>query len=106
MLTLHLLLFSTVAFTVDPLYQQTSAQFDEGGARGLLLNTLGVYNDCRIMFDSWDIPGKNMKSGFTQNRESFETINVSFIKGIACPAVLPKDLSSFYFSYPKFVNGN
>lgn len=69
-----------VAFTVDPLYQQTSAQFDEGGARGLLLNTLGVYNDCRIMFDSWDIPGKNMKSGFTQNRESFETINVSFIK--------------------------
>lgn len=69
-----------VAFTVDPLYHQTSAQFDEGGAKGLLLNTLGVYNDCRIVFDSWDIPGKSMKSGFTQNKESFEMINVSFIK--------------------------
>lgn len=69
-----------VAFTVDPLYHQTSAQFDEGGAKGLLLNTLGVYNDCRIVFDSWDIPGKSIKSGFTQNKESFETINISFIK--------------------------
>lgn len=69
-----------VAFTVDPLYHQTSAQFDEGGAKGLLLNTLGVYNDCRIVFDSWDIPGKSIKSGFAQNKESFETINISFIK--------------------------
>lgn len=69
-----------VAFTVDPLYHQTSAQFDEGGAKGLLLNTLGVYNDCRIVFDSWDIPGKSIKSGFTQNKENFETINISFIK--------------------------
>ncbi|KAI8032010.1 Condensin complex subunit 2 [Camellia lanceoleosa] len=32
-----------VAFAVDPLYHQTSAQFDEGGAKGLLLNNLGVY---------------------------------------------------------------
>ncbi|KAJ8764647.1 hypothetical protein K2173_006729 [Erythroxylum novogranatense] len=47
-----------VAFAVDPLYHQTSAQFDEGGAKGLLLNNLGVYGDCRVLFDSQEIPGK------------------------------------------------
>uniref|UniRef100_A0A6N2MC00 Condensin complex subunit 2 n=1 Tax=Salix viminalis TaxID=40686 RepID=A0A6N2MC00_SALVM len=40
-----------VAFAVDPLYHQTSAQFDEGGAKGLLLNNLGVYGGCRVLFD-------------------------------------------------------
>ncbi|XP_057862011.2 condensin complex subunit 2 isoform X2 [Cryptomeria japonica] len=69
-----------VAFTVDPLYHQTSAQFDEGGAKGLLLNTLSVYNDCRIVFDSLDIPGKNMKSSVTQNNDIHETVDMRFIK--------------------------
>lgn len=31
-----------VEFDVDPLFQKTSAKFDEGGARGLLLNNLTV----------------------------------------------------------------
>lgn len=43
-----------LAFEVDPLFTKTSAQFDEGGARGLLLNHLSVYNDCDIIFDSND----------------------------------------------------
>uniref|UniRef100_A0A2N9IKJ2 Condensin complex subunit 2 n=1 Tax=Fagus sylvatica TaxID=28930 RepID=A0A2N9IKJ2_FAGSY len=47
-----------VAFSVDPLYHQTSAQFDEGGAKGLLLNNLGVYGGCRVLFDSFEVPGK------------------------------------------------
>lgn len=29
-------------FEIDPLFQQTSAKFDEGGAKGLLLNNLAV----------------------------------------------------------------
>lgn len=68
-----------VAFTVDPLYHQTSAQFDEGGAKGLLLNTLGVYNDCRIIFDSSDVPGKSMKSTLAQNTD-LSMIDISFVK--------------------------
>eukprot|EP00735_Rhodelphis_limneticus_P001138 TRINITY_DN116_c0_g1::TRINITY_DN116_c0_g1_i1::g.14234::m.14234 TRINITY_DN116_c0_g1::TRINITY_DN116_c0_g1_i1::g.14234 ORF type:complete len:685 (+),score=182.38,sp/Q564K3/CND2_ARATH/28.91/3e-20,Cnd2/PF05786.9/2.1e-50 TRINITY_DN116_c0_g1_i1:130-2055(+) len=28
--------------------------FDEGGAKGLLLNNIGVHNGCRLMFDSMD----------------------------------------------------
>jgi len=29
-------------FDIDPLFQKTSAKFDEGGAKGLLLNNLSV----------------------------------------------------------------
>ena len=45
-----------LAFAVDPLFHKTSAQFDEGGARGLLLNNLSVYRGCEIVFDSMDVP--------------------------------------------------
>jgi condensin complex subunit 2 len=41
-------------FSVDPLFRKTSAAFDEGGASGLLLNHLNVYNGCEIIFDSSD----------------------------------------------------
>ncbi|KAL1917754.1 uncharacterized protein VTP21DRAFT_3588 [Calcarisporiella thermophila] len=41
-------------FAVDPLFKKTSADFDEGGARGLLLNHLGVDRECRIIFDASD----------------------------------------------------
>ena len=32
-------------FEIDPLFQKTSAKFDEGGAHGLLLNNLSIDND-------------------------------------------------------------
>ena len=41
------LCFVLVASTVDPLYHGISAQIDEGGAKGLLLNNLGVYGGCQ-----------------------------------------------------------
>ena len=40
--------------TTDPLFQKTSASFDEGGAKGMLLNNLSVQNGCQIVFDSSD----------------------------------------------------
>ncbi|CAO3646368.1 unnamed protein product [Cunninghamella echinulata] len=43
-----------VDFSVDPLFKKTSADFDEGGARGLLLNHLNLDQDCKIIFDSSD----------------------------------------------------
>lgn len=67
-----------VAFAVDPLYHQTSAQFDEGGAKGLLLNNLGVYGGCRVLFDSFEIPG-NCMSCATELDKS-DTIDLSFAK--------------------------
>ncbi|KAI8987588.1 condensin complex subunit 2/barren [Mycotypha africana] len=41
-------------FAIDPLFKKTSADFDEGGARGLLLNHLGLDQNCKIIFDASD----------------------------------------------------
>jgi condensin complex subunit 2 len=46
-------------FTVDPLFKKTSADFDEGGAGGLLMNHLGVDSRARIVFDASDVPGQD-----------------------------------------------
>lgn len=41
------------AYDIDPIFHKMSQKFDEGGAKGLLLNNLGVANDgCRIILDS------------------------------------------------------
>ena len=39
-------------FEVDPMFKKTSAAFDEGGARGLLLNHLCVRDGCTVVLDS------------------------------------------------------
>ncbi|KAB8336642.1 hypothetical protein FH972_020953 [Carpinus fangiana] len=41
-------------FSVDPLFKKASADFDEGGAKGLLLNHLTIDAQGRIVFDSSD----------------------------------------------------
>lgn len=41
-------------FAVDPLFKKASADFDEGGAKGLLLNHLAIDSHGRIVFDSSD----------------------------------------------------
>ena len=41
-------------FSVDPLFKKASADFDEGGAKGLLLNHLTIDRYGRIVFDSSD----------------------------------------------------
>lgn len=67
------------AFTIDPLFQQTSAQFDEGGAKGLLLNNLSVFRGCEIVFDSGDIPDRgSAKPG--PNPGSDKWVNLTFLQ--------------------------
>ena len=39
---------------MDPLFKKTSADFDEGGAMGLLMNHLGVDGKGRVVFDAGD----------------------------------------------------
>ena len=41
-------------FSVDPLFKKVAADFDEGGAKGLLLNHLAIDVNGRIVFDSSD----------------------------------------------------
>lgn len=45
-------------FTVDPLFKKTSADFDEGGAKSLLLNHLGTHAKLQLIFDASDVTGK------------------------------------------------
>ena len=45
-------------FAVDPLFKKASADFDEGGAKGLLLNHLSIDSEGRIVFDSSDDAGE------------------------------------------------
>ena len=40
------------AVAVDPLFAKTGAQFDEGGAKGLLMHNLCVHRGCDVVFDS------------------------------------------------------
>jgi len=37
---------------IDPMFHKTTAAFDEGGSRGLLLNKLHVHNGCDTILDS------------------------------------------------------
>ncbi|OAP62312.1 hypothetical protein AYL99_04515 [Fonsecaea erecta] len=50
-------------FAVDPLFKKASADFDEGGAKGLLLNHLSIDSDGRIVFDSSDDAGDAALAG-------------------------------------------
>lgn len=50
-------------FSVDPLFKKASADFDEGGAKGLLLNHLSIDNTGRIVFDSSDDTQEDSEDG-------------------------------------------
>ncbi|SCZ97822.1 BZ3500_MvSof-1268-A1-R1_Chr3-3g06394 [Microbotryum saponariae] len=41
-------------FTVDPLFKKTCADFDEGGAGGILMNHLGCDRNMKVVFDAGD----------------------------------------------------
>ena len=66
-------------FSVDPLFKKASADFDEGGAKGLLLNHLAIDGHGRIVFDSSDDAGDataeetaRRESGVTEDEQSEE----------------------------------
>ncbi|KAJ6259933.1 hypothetical protein Dda_5577 [Drechslerella dactyloides] len=58
-------------FAVDPLFKKAAADFDEGGAKGLLLNVLSIDDHGRIVFDSSD----DVKDS-TITAEAAEMVNV------------------------------
>ncbi|KAF9879256.1 condensin complex component cnd2 [Colletotrichum karsti] len=58
-------------FAVDPLFKKTSADFDEGGAKGLLLNHLMIDSQGRIVFDSSDDVG-DAKTSKTRKKDTAE----------------------------------
>lgn len=57
-------------FSVDPLFKKASADFDEGGAKGLLLNHLAIDFSGRIVFDSSDDAGDAIADADSVNKEN------------------------------------
>ncbi|RKP25713.1 condensin complex subunit 2/barren, partial [Syncephalis pseudoplumigaleata] len=69
-------------FAVDPLFKKTSADFDEGGARGLLLNHLSTHDGLKIIFDASDVAAdtkeeeeEGEEEGNNENGEAHEDAN-------------------------------
>ena len=60
-------------FAVDPLFKKASADFDEGGAKGLLLNHLSIDSEGRIVFDSSDDAGKAAQASDLSQTEEPQT---------------------------------
>jgi len=73
-------------FSVDPLFKKTCADFDEGGAHGLLMNhlSLGVGIDgggLRVVFDASDAVAKSGDDEEADEVEPVETVNLSDLRG-------------------------
>lgn len=69
-------------FSVDPLFKKTCADFDEGGAQGLLMNhlNLGVGSDggMRVVFDASDSMGKVEEEEVIEEPEDY--VNLSYLR--------------------------
>lgn len=84
-------------FLIDPLFRKTSAAFDEGGVKGLLLNHLSVHNvlhGCELVFDSVDavdVDGSNTAS-------SDRACDISDLQGMMINNIPPL-LHSFIHSF-------
>ncbi|KAH7890710.1 condensin complex subunit 2/barren [Phlebopus sp. FC_14] len=75
-------------FRVDPLFRKTCADFDEGGAQGLLMNhlSLGVGSDggMRVVFDASDSMGR-ITDGEEQELEPEEEVDLSYLRNQFLP---------------------
>jgi condensin complex subunit 2 len=71
-------------FSVDPLFKKTCADFDEGGAHGLLMNhlSLGVGTDggMRVVFDASDSVGIVAEE---ETEEPEDLVDLSVLRGIS-----------------------
>lgn len=69
-------------FAVDPLFRKTCADFDEGGASGLLMNhlSLGIGSEgcMRVIFDASDSMGKVEDEDVIEEPE--DDVDLSFLR--------------------------
>lgn len=76
-------------FHVDPLFRKTCADFDEGGAQGLLMNhlSLGVGSDgsLRVVFDASDSRGQDPEEEEPAMEEPPAEVDLTNLRGMHCP---------------------
>ena len=77
-----------LSFDVDPLFQKMSQKFDEGRARGMLLNNLAVHDGCRVLFDTTGSWGEEK----AEKRDEFESESITSRE--VCQALQDADLDS------------
>lgn len=53
--------------TIDPLFKKALAEFDEGGSRSLLLNSLSINTDGKVVFDATSVPSEDINTTSKQN---------------------------------------
>ncbi len=83
-------------FAVDPLFKKASADFDEGGAKGLLLNHLSIDSEGRIVFDSSDDAGdSSIPLDTTQDRAEPDS---ELARTITADGTLPEEASEIDLS--------
>lgn len=100
-------------FNVDPLFRKTCADFDEGGASGILMNHLGCDREMRVIFDAGDCkmddPGDDDSSDEQEEQDngptSAQRVDVGKLLASHLPdldrlndMVICPTLSSFKFS--------
>ena len=77
-------------FSVDPLFKKTSADFDEGGASGILMNHLGCDTSLRIVFDALESLALPDEDAPVEDSEDLDaTVNVAGLVGasqLSCAA--------------------
>lgn len=71
-------------FSVDPLFKKTCADFDEGGAQGLLMNHLslgvGPEGSLRVVFDASDSMGQGEEEEEQLPEEPQDEIDLSYLR--------------------------
>lgn len=82
-------------FDIDPLFQKTSAKFDEGGAKGLLLNNLSINDQLYLMFDSGNVLDLSEADSQQQKRPPVTKatftgldISVDILRSRLCPELI------------------
>lgn len=86
-------------FTVDPLFKKTCADFDEGGAMGLLMNHLGVDGKGRVVFDAGDA-GADVEEEEGIEEEEDEMVDLTKLRSEHKLCNLTSRLTSFQRSCP------
>ncbi|KDQ61579.1 hypothetical protein JAAARDRAFT_66671 [Jaapia argillacea MUCL 33604] len=100
-------------FSVDPLFKKTCADFDEGGAQGLLMNhlSLGMGSDgcLRVVFDASDSMGKAGDDEDEDTLEPEDEVDLSHLRKEFLPNLeilderaISYSLSGFSFSKETF----
>ncbi|KAL0570802.1 hypothetical protein V5O48_011153 [Marasmius crinis-equi] len=92
-------------FSVDPLFRKTCADFDEGGAQGLLMNhlSLGVGQDgnLRVVFDAGDSISKTEEEEeIEEEKEDF--IDLTYLKSEFIPDLSALDFKAICHSLDDF----